>query len=233
MTSDWSVGCTNHCSEFQRDLEGVEAIVAVGSKVSGALAMADTPRDDARASILRLKEQGIKRMFLLSGDNTRVASALARSLCISDVRAELMPEDKVRAIRDLGGGLTVAMVGDGVNDAPALSMAAVGIAMGGAGTDVALETADVALMADDLSKLSFVVGLGRATRAIVRQNLAVSIGVIALLIVSTVAGFTGISSGIVLHEGSTLVVALNSLRLLRFEDLSRSQTTPDRGEARL
>ena len=210
---------------FEATLRGLEmegrttAIVAIGSEVCGALAMADTPRADARAAILRLKEQGIKRMFLLSGDNSRVAAALARSLGISDVRAELMPEDKVKAIRDLGSGMTVAMVGDGVNDAPALSTAAVGIAMGGAGTDVALETADVALMADDLSRLPFVVGLGRATRAIVRQNLAVAIGVIAVLTVSSVAGFTGISSAIVLHEGSTLVVALNSLRLLRFEDI--------------
>lgn len=208
------------------EMEGkTTAIVAVGSEVSGALALADTPRNDARAAIVRLKDQGIKRMFLLSGDNTRVATALARSLGISDVRAELMPEDKVKAIRDLGAGLTVAMVGDGVNDAPALSTAAVGIAMGGAGTDVALETADVALMADDLSGLPFVVGLGRATRAIVRQNLAVAIGVIAVLMVSTVAGFTSITSAIVLHEGSTLIVALNSLRLLRFEE---QEPTPSR-----
>ena len=189
-------------------------IVGIGPRVAGALGVADTPRAEAAETIRHLKRLGVRRTLLLTGDNARVGARVARDLGLDDVRADLMPEDKVRAIRELAAGETLAMVGDGVNDAPALAAASVGIAMGGAGTDVALETADVALMGDDLSRLPYAVSLGRATRAVVTQNLALSLGVIAVLVVSAALGWVGIGLAIVLHEGSTLAVVFNSLRLL-------------------
>ncbi len=193
-------------------------IIALNNAVAGVIALADTPRADAKATLQRLKQLGIRQTLLLTGDNRRVGEKMASLLGLDAVRAELMPEDKVTAIRELAAGETVAMVGDGVNDAPALAAASVGIAMGGAGTDVALETADVALMGDELSKLPFAIGLGRATRRIVFQNLVISALVILFLVVTSILGVVGIGLAIVFHEGSTLVVVANSLRLLAYRD---------------
>ncbi len=185
----------------------------------GCLALADQPRPEAAQVLQRLKQLGIRKLVLLTGDNERVAGAIARTLGLTEYRANLLPEEKVQAIEKLEAEEgAVAMVGDGINDAPALARATVGIAMGAAGTDVALETADVALMADDLTKLPFAVSLSRHTRGIIRQNVAVSLGVIALLIPLAALGVASIGPAITVHEGSTLVVVLNALRLLRYQD---------------
>ena len=160
-----------------------------------------------------------------------VGEAIARQAGIDVVRAGLMPEDKVKMLADLAAGDVVAMVGDGVNDAPALASASVGIAMGGAGTDVALETADIALMGDELAKLPFAVSLGRKTRAIVYQNLAISIATICTLLALAVTGVAGISLAIVFHEGSTIGVVLNALRLLAHDDQPLSATASPFGRA--
>lgn len=182
----------------------------------GVIGVADEPRDNVRATLDDLRSAGIKHIVMLTGDNAGVAAAVAKRVGLDEVRASLMPEDKVTAIKELAARGSVAMVGDGVNDAPALAHATVGIAMGGAGTAVALETADVALMGDDLSKLPFAIGLSREARAVIRQNLFVSLGVIVLLVIATLGGFTRIGPAVVAHEGSTLVVVLNALRLLRY-----------------
>ena len=155
---------------------------------------------------------------MLTGDNPGVGNAVGRSVGVDEVRAGLMPEDKVTAIRELAAHAPVAMVGDGVNDAPALAHATVGIAMGGAGTAAALETADVALMADDLSRLTFAIRLSRKARAVITQNLALSLSVIAILLLATSTGTIGIGPAVIMHEGSTLVVIVNALRLLLFDD---------------
>lgn len=194
-------------------------VAALGGKVVGALAVADTLRPGVREVMAQLNKAGIRQTIMLTGDNVRAAAAIAQQAGLSDVRADLMPEDKLVALKGLLAqyGL-VGMVGDGVNDAPTLAHATVGIAMGGAGTDVALETADVALMADDLAKLPFAVGLGRATRTIIIQNLVIALGVIGLLILASLTGIVGIGVAIFFHEGSTIVVVLNALRLLAYQE---------------
>ncbi|WP_395143310.1 heavy metal translocating P-type ATPase [Armatimonas sp.] len=192
-------------------------LVSIGDQFAGILGLADELRPETPDTLRKLKSLGIKSLILLTGDNARVAKTIAGAAGLTDVRADLMPQDKVTAIQELlKKHGKVAMVGDGVNDAPALANATVGIAMGAGGTDVALETADVALMADDLSKLPFAVALSRESRRVIKQNLFISLGVIALLVPSTLFGFASIGIAVLFHEGSTLVVVANALRLLRF-----------------
>ncbi|MEX0885090.1 MAG: heavy metal translocating P-type ATPase [Phycisphaeraceae bacterium] len=193
--------------------------VAVDDALVGLIGVADELRPTAAATMQQLKALGITRTVMLTGDHPAAADAIARQVGITDVHAELMPDQKLERIRELDtlpGG--VVMVGDGVNDAPALAAARVGVAIGGAGSggsDVALETADIALMADDLAKLPQAIALARAARRIIRQNLVIALGVIMLLAPAGALGFAPISVAVLFHEGSTIVVILNGLRLLR------------------
>ena len=192
-------------------------IVGRGSELLGVLGLADQERSGVHQTMQDLLDLGVEKLVLLTGDNEAVAQQIGRVVGVTDVRAELMPEDKVTAVRELEQSYgDVAMTGDGVNDAPALAVASVGIAMGGAGTAVALETADVALMGDDLRQLPFAVGLSRASRRIILQNLAISLLVIGFLILSSVLGWLALSGTVILHEGSTILVVLNALRLLGY-----------------
>ncbi len=205
--------------EVHENVESLESegrttmIVRKGDRYLGVIGLMDTPRQSAPAVIRRLREIGIERMILISGDNQRVATAVGEELGIDEARGDLMPEDKVDAIKKLREEQDVAMVGDGVNDAPAMASSTVGIAMGAAGSDVALETAEVALMSDDLSQLPFAVGLSRKSSGIIRQNLWISLGMVALLVPATILGLR-MGIAVMFHEGSTLVVVGNALRLL-------------------
>jgi Cd2+/Zn2+-exporting ATPase len=184
----------------------------------GLLAVADTLRPDARKIVSDLKALGIEHVVMLTGDNERVASAIGSSAGVDEVHAALLPQDKVRLLKVLRERYgPTAMVGDGVNDAPALAAADVGIAMGGAGTDVALETADVVLMSDDLAHLPYAIGLARRTRRTVWQNLAFSLAVIVFLVVTAFGAHLPLPLGVVGHEGSTVIVVLNGLRLLAYK----------------
>lgn len=186
-----------------------------GDRDLGAIGLMDTPRPAAKTALATLRQLGISRMIMISGDNQQVSAAVAKEVGLDEAWGDLMPQDKVTAIRKLRETTKVAMVGDGVNDAPAMANASVGIAMGAAGSDVALETADVALMADDLRHLPFAVDLSRRTRRIILQNVFVSLGVVALLVPATIMGL-GIGAAVAFHEGSTLIVVFNALRLLAY-----------------
>lgn len=193
-------------------------IIKKGKDFLGILGLMDTPKKEAKGVITRLKEIGIKRMIMLTGDNQQVADAVAKEIGITDAWGGLLPEDKVESINRLRKQENkVAMVGDGVNDAPAMAKSTVGIAMGAAGSDVALETADIALMADNLNDLPFAIGLSRKSKSIIKQNLWVSLGVTALLIPATIFNVAGIGIAVLIHEGSTLLVVFNALRLLAFK----------------
>jgi Cd2+/Zn2+-exporting ATPase len=182
----------------------------------GFIAVADKVRTEARAVVARLRELGVKRVVMITGDNTRVAAAVAKACGVDEVHADLLPQDKVRIITRLKEAGRTAMVGDGVNDAPALATADVGVAMGAAGTDVAMETADVVLMSDALDGIPFTLALSRRTRRVVFQNLSFALAVIVVLIVSALGFRLPLTLGVVGHEGSTVLVCLNGLRLLGF-----------------
>lgn len=200
-------------------IDGKSAVmVADDDGILGVIAVADTLRRDAKQAIQELRDAGVERIIMLTGDNQRVAEAIGEELGIDDVRADLLPEEKLQTVRDLmadGSLARVAMIGDGVNDAPALATATLGIAMGGSGTDVALETADVVLMGDDLRKLPYALNLSRRTRRTIVQNLTFSLLVIVTLVTLTLTIGIPLPVGVVGHEGSTIIVVLNGLRLLR------------------
>lgn len=190
-------------------------IARKGNDFVGIVSLMDVPRKEAAATLLKLKGIGIKQMIMLTGDNQKVAEAVARQTGITEALGNLMPEDKVAAVERLDKQYgKVAMVGDGVNDAPAMAKSTVGIAMGAAGSDVALETADIALMADRLEALPFAIGLSRKARTIIKQNVWISLGMVAVLIPLTISGIASMGPAVVAHEGSTLLVVINALRLL-------------------
>lgn len=207
--------------KFIRHIETMKAegktVVFVGRNdaVIGAIALADQLREQAQISLKELRELGIEDFVILTGDSENVASGIAKELGITEFSAGLLPHQKVEFIKSIAEKKAIAMVGDGINDAPALAASHLGVAMGAAGTDVALETADVVLMSDDLSKLPYMIRLARRARTIVWQNIAFSLAVIVMLVSSVFLFELPLTLGVIGHEGSTLLVVLNGLRLLR------------------
>jgi len=208
---------------FRRDVEQLEengkTCIIVGDPTGdmmGAIAIADALRPESVATIKKLKRLGVTKVVMLTGDNRRVAAAIAKEAGVDEFFAELLPQDKVQAIKQLRAEAPVAMVGDGVNDAPALAAASVGFAMGAAGSDVALEVADVVLMGDSLPNVPYAIAISRRAQQIIAQNLIFSLAVIILLVISALGWALPLPAGVIGHEGSTVLVCLNGLRLLGY-----------------
>jgi heavy metal translocating P-type ATPase len=191
-------------------------IIGTSTSIIGCIGIADTVRSTAAEAIARLRSAGLRRVVMLTGDHPNVAAAVGAELSIApaDIFAGLMPEDKVEIIKTLRNSGRVAFVGDGVNDAAALATAHVGIAMGAAGTDVALEASDVALVSDDMRKLLGAFRISRQANRIIKQNLVFAIGILVLMVVVTVFWYLPLPIGVIGHEGGTLLVVANGLRLL-------------------
>ena len=207
---------------FEARAEALEAegrtvvVLGDGDRVTGLIGLADAIRPEARGIIDRLHELGVKHVVMLTGDNAATARAVAKELGIDEVRAELLPEDKVAAIEELTATYeTVAMIGDGVNDAPAMARADFAIAMGAIGSDAAIETADVALMTDELSRVPWLIGHARHALGIIRQNIAFSLAVKLVFVGLTAWGLATLWGAIAADVGATLLVVANALRLLR------------------
>ncbi len=201
----------------QWESEGKTVVwVARAGELLGIIAVADIVRPTAARAVAHLKQLGIEQVVMLTGDNPRTADSIARQVGVDRVYAELLPEDKVDVVCQLQQQYrTVAMVGDGINDAPALAQATVGIAMGTAGSDVALETADIILMADRLERLEYAIRLGRRAQRVVKQNIIFALSFIAILLTVNFSGNITLPVGVLGHEGSTVIVTLSGLRLLR------------------
>ena len=191
-------------------------LVGDGERIWGLIAIRDAIRPNAARAVAALHRLGVEKVVMLTGDNERAARAIAQEVGIDEVHADLKPEDKLRLVEALAARYgSIVMVGDGVNDAPALAAATVGVAMGAAGTDVALETADVALMADDLEKLAYALALAQRSQRIVKQNLLLSALVIGVLVVGAIGGWFSLPVAVLSHEISEYFVIANGLRMLR------------------
>jgi Cd2+/Zn2+-exporting ATPase len=211
--------------DVHRLLESMSAmgqtVVVVGTDrhVCGLIALSDAVRPAAKATIEELRAAGIQHMVMLTGDNQPTARAIAVEAGVDELHAELLPADKVALVESLGKKYgSVAMVGDGVNDAPAMGRATLGIAMGAAGSDAAIETADIALMSDDLGKLPWLVKHSRRTLAVIRQNIVFSLVIKALFVVLAFSGYASIWAAIAADAGASLIVIFNGLRLLRTQE---------------
>lgn len=209
-------------SNYEQEIEALQiqgkTVMLMGTKqgILGIIAVADTLRDKSVDSIEALHKAGIKHVSMLTGDNQRVAASIAKKLKLDTFYSELLPQDKVNAVKELIKDYgRVAMVGDGVNDAPALALADIGIAMGVAGSDTALETADIALMSDDLGKLVYVIKLSRKTVAVIKQNISFSILIKIIFVILTFAGFVNLWLAVFADMGASILVTLNGMRLMR------------------
>lgn len=212
-------------SELKEKIETLQSqgktvmVAGTSSEITALIAVADEVRETSQTVIQKLHSLGIEKTIMLTGDNSRTANAIGNQVGVSDIKAELLPHDKLNYIKDLRQEFNrVSMVGDGVNDAPALAASTVGVAMGGAGTDTALETADIALMADDLGKLPFTVKLSRKALAIIKQNITFSLGIKLVALLLVIPGWLTLWIAIFADMGATLLVTLNSLRLLGVKD---------------
>lgn len=206
---------TKQISNFQRQGKTV-MVFGTALKILCLLVVADQVRESSKEVIRQIHQLGIKETIMLTGDNKRTAEAIGKELSVTEIKADLLPEDKLNFIKDLcKKHKSVGMVGDGVNDAPALAAASVGVAMGGAGTDTALETADIALMSDDLNQLPFTIKLSRRALGIIKQNITFSLAVKAFALLLVIPGWLTLWIAIFADMGATLIVTLNSLRLLR------------------
>lgn len=199
---------------------GGQSVVVIGEEnhVCGFITLTDKVRADARETIMKLKKAGVERIVMLTGDNTPTANLIAKLTGVDEVHAELLPEDKVKIIEELVNQyMIVAMVGDGVNDAPALARSSLSIAMGAGGSDAALETADIVLMKDELSRIPWLVSHSRRTLTTIRQNIFASLGVKAIFVVLTLLGYASLWMAIASDMGVSLLVVANALRLVRYQ----------------
>jgi Cd2+/Zn2+-exporting ATPase len=219
----------------EQERAGNTAVFVAGDKkVLGIISIADTIRDKAEDTMNNLRRAGIKRLVMLTGDNKHTAHLVGERLGMDRIYAELLPEDKAIKVKDcMGKGVNLAMLGDGVNDAPAIASADVGIAMGVAGTDIAMETADVVLMADNLDKLTHTIRLSKATVRNMKQNMFIAVGTVALLLGGVLTKNVNLASGMLIHELSVLLVILNAIRLVRLKPSARYKRPALSGEDRV
>lgn len=208
-----------------REKEGKTAIfAAVDGEVSGVFSIADQIREDAKRALADLRKNGIKKIIMLTGDNKHTAELVATELGLDEFHAELLPEDKVEYVKKLKErGYVVAMAGDGINDAPAIATADIGLAMGEGGTDISMETADVVLMADKLMQFAHAYSLAKATIKNMKQNTYFAVGIVVLLLAGVLNGSVHLASGMFIHEASVLIVILNAMRLIRFNHKNKER----------
>ncbi|MDZ5607412.1 cation-translocating P-type ATPase [Bacillus pseudomycoides] len=224
LLSSESIELSNVITNYAADREkagNTAVFAAVNGKVAGVFSIADQIREDAPRALAEMRKNGIKKMIMLTGDNQHTAELVAKKLRLDEYHAELLPEDKGEYVKNLKEkGLVGAMAGEGINDAPAIATADIGLAMGEGGTDISMETADVVLMNDKLTQLSHAYSLSKATIRNMKQNTYFAVGIVFVLLLGVLNGFVHLASGMFLHEASVLFVILNAMRLIRFNHKS-------------